>query len=192
MSLNWIPHLKNVHTFLFYACRPTHPHIPRPLTTDVYVVPSTFYKFHPNLFTTVHLSAAMSSQQHPTSRRKVLSFSSRSLGSHGGSERTIPRLGNSYFGFGNLAALGSENSLVLERSLLEPLQLDLDPNIRAIKVKETEQIRSLNDRFASFIDKVRRVQIVLYFFFNCAETFLTSRLLDLLSVKIPGSKVSFL
>ncbi|KAG7332729.1 hypothetical protein KOW79_004563 [Hemibagrus wyckioides] len=97
----------------------------------------------------------MSSRKHVSTTRKVVNFSSRSLDSHAGSERTIPRLGNSYFGFGNQDARGSSvNAWVTDRSLLEPLQLDLDPNIRAVKVQEKEQIKTLNDRFASFISKV--------------------------------------
>ncbi|KAK3566262.1 hypothetical protein QTP86_030551 [Hemibagrus guttatus] len=100
-------------------------------------------------------SPAMNSRKHVSTTRKVANFSSRSLDSHAGSERTIPRLGNSYFGFGNQDAhRSSVNALVMDRSLLEPLQLDLDPNIRAVKVQEKEQIKTLNDRFASFINKV--------------------------------------
>ncbi|GAA6077394.1 keratin, type II cytoskeletal 8 isoform X1 [Tachysurus ichikawai] len=97
----------------------------------------------------------MSSWKHVSTRRKVAKFSSRSLGSYAGSERTIHRPGNSYFGFGNQDALGlSVNALVMNSSLLEPLQLDLDPNIRTIKVQEKEQIKTLNDRFACFINKL--------------------------------------
>ncbi|XP_060737630.1 keratin, type II cytoskeletal cochleal [Tachysurus vachellii] len=101
----------------------------------------------------------MSSWKHVSTRRKVAKFSSRSLGSYAGSERTIPRPGNSYFGFGNQDALGlSVNALVMDSSLLEPLQLDLDPNIRTIKVQEKEQIKTLNDRFACFINKVYHLE----------------------------------
>ncbi|XP_060788464.1 keratin, type II cytoskeletal 8 [Neoarius graeffei] len=97
----------------------------------------------------------MSSRKHKHTTRKVQNFSSHSLGSHTGSERTIlcPRI--SYFGVGNQPAVGSSiNPVVVNRSLLEPLQLDLDPNIRAIRVQEKEQIKTLNNHFASFIDKV--------------------------------------
>lgn len=76
----------------------------------------------------LHLSAAMSSWKHKCTMHKVQNFSCRSLGSHTGSERTIPRPRNSYFGFGDQPALGSSiNAVVVDRSLLEPLQLNLDP-----------------------------------------------------------------
>lgn len=103
----------------------------------------------------------MSSRKHISTTRN---FSSRSLGSHNAFKRTIPHLGNSYFGFGNQPALGSSlTAVVTDRSLLEPVKLNLDPNIHAIKVQEKEQIKTLNDRFASFIDKVRHCLVNLYF-----------------------------
>lgn len=42
----------------------------------------------------------------------------------------------------------------VNKSLLAPLNLEIDPNIQAIRTQEKEQIKSLNNRFASFIDKV--------------------------------------
>lgn len=121
----------------------------------------------------------MSSRKHITTTRNVPSFSSRSLGSYAGSERTIPRLGNSYFGFGNQPAYGSLlNTVVVDRILLEPQQFRLDPSIHAIKVQEKEQIKTLNDRFASFIDKVRHcLNSLCQYFKNCDKNrkkFITS------------------
>ncbi|KAI3370275.1 hypothetical protein L3Q82_025060 [Scortum barcoo] len=43
----------------------------------------------------------------------------------------------------------------VNQSLLAPLNLEIDPNIQTIRTQEKEQIKSLNNRFASFIDKVR-------------------------------------
>ncbi|KAK9973461.1 hypothetical protein ABG768_024191 [Culter alburnus] len=43
----------------------------------------------------------------------------------------------------------------VNKSLLAPLNLEIDPNIQAIRTQEKEQIKTLNNRFASFIDKVR-------------------------------------
>ncbi|KAI5095347.1 keratin, type II cytoskeletal 8 [Silurus meridionalis] len=101
----------------------------------------------------------MSSWKRINTVRKVPNFSSRSLGSQAGSERTISRLGNSYFGFGNHAGPGSSiKAVVVDERLLEPLHLELGANVHAIKVQEKEQIKSLNDRFASFIDKVRHLE----------------------------------
>uniref|UniRef100_A0A3Q1HIK0 IF rod domain-containing protein n=1 Tax=Anabas testudineus TaxID=64144 RepID=A0A3Q1HIK0_ANATE len=46
-------------------------------------------------------------------------------------------------------------SLSVNKSLLAPLNLEIDPNLSMSRAHEKEQIKSLNNRFASFIDKVR-------------------------------------
>lgn len=51
--------------------------------------------------------------------------------------------------------------LSVNKSLLAPLNLDIDPNLYINRTHEKEQIKSLNNRFASFIDKVK-----LYLFSN--------------------------
>ncbi|XP_022058636.1 keratin, type II cytoskeletal 8-like [Acanthochromis polyacanthus] len=43
----------------------------------------------------------------------------------------------------------------VNNSLLAPLNLEIDPTIQAVRTQEKEQIKTLNNRFASFIDKVR-------------------------------------
>ncbi|XP_014641980.1 PREDICTED: keratin, type II cuticular Hb1 isoform X2 [Ceratotherium simum simum] len=43
----------------------------------------------------------------------------------------------------------------VNESLLAPLNLEIDPNAQYVKQEEKEQIKSLNNRFAAFIDKVR-------------------------------------
>ncbi|KAG9277203.1 keratin, type II cytoskeletal 8 [Astyanax mexicanus] len=60
------------------------------------------------------------------------------------------------------AGLGSGASVTLpvtavtvNKSLLAPLNLEIDPEIQAVRIHEKEQIKTLNNRFASFIDKVR-------------------------------------
>ncbi|XP_041945472.1 keratin, type II cytoskeletal 8 [Alosa alosa] len=55
--------------------------------------------------------------------------------------------------------LGSPiSSVSVNKNLLAPLKLELDPNIQAVRNLEKEQIKSLNNRFASFIDKVRYLE----------------------------------
>ncbi|XP_056158015.1 intermediate filament protein ON3 [Lampris incognitus] len=46
-------------------------------------------------------------------------------------------------------------SLSVNKSLLAPLNLEIDPSLSMNRAHEKEQIKSLNNRFASFIDKVR-------------------------------------
>ncbi|XP_057703083.1 keratin, type II cytoskeletal 8-like [Corythoichthys intestinalis] len=59
--------------------------------------------------------------------------------------------GGSYGG-GMIAPI---QAVTINQSLLTPLSLDIDPNIQAVRTQEKEQIKTLNNRFASFIDKVR-------------------------------------
>ncbi|KAF5890033.1 keratin, type II cytoskeletal 8-like, partial [Clarias magur] len=46
-------------------------------------------------------------------------------------------------------------AVTVNKSLLTPLNLEIDPNVQAIRIEEKEQIKTLNNQFASFIDKVR-------------------------------------
>ncbi|XP_068455085.1 keratin, type II cytoskeletal 8-like [Clinocottus analis] len=46
-------------------------------------------------------------------------------------------------------------AVTVNRSLLTPLNLEIDPDIQVVRTQEKEQIKTLNNRFASFIDKVR-------------------------------------
>ncbi|KAF7207589.1 keratin, type II cytoskeletal 8 [Nothobranchius furzeri] len=57
---------------------------------------------------------------------------------------------------GHHQGLGASlTSLSVNKSLLAPLNLEIDPNLSMSRAHEKEQIKSLNNRFASFIDKVR-------------------------------------
>ncbi|XP_013056226.3 keratin, type II cytoskeletal 5-like [Anser cygnoides] len=67
------------------------------------------------------------------------------------------------FGFGGgmggpgfpAVATGGIHEVSVNQSLLKPLNLEIDPNIQNIRKGEKEQIQTLNNKFASFIDKVR-------------------------------------
>ncbi|XP_059969264.1 keratin, type II cytoskeletal 6A-like [Mesoplodon densirostris] len=50
---------------------------------------------------------------------------------------------------------GGIQEVTINQSLLTPLNLKIDPTIQQVKTQEREQIKTLNNRFASFIDKVR-------------------------------------
>ncbi|KAI9521213.1 hypothetical protein NQZ68_010917 [Dissostichus eleginoides] len=78
------------------------------------------------------------------------------------------RLDSKSFGFGSSGSYGISSSqaggnymaplitaVQVNKSLLTPLNLAIDPTIQAVRSHEKEQIKTLNNRFASFIDKVR-------------------------------------
>ncbi|NWX92569.1 K2C75 protein, partial [Nothoprocta pentlandii] len=50
---------------------------------------------------------------------------------------------------------GGIHEVSVNQNLLKPLNLEIDPNIQIIRKDEKEQIQTLNNKFASFIDKVR-------------------------------------
>ncbi|KAL0620132.1 Keratin, type II cytoskeletal 8 [Plecturocebus cupreus] len=50
--------------------------------------------------------------------------------------------------------MGSITAMMVNQSLLSPLNLEVDPSIQAIRIQEKEQIKTFN-KSASFIDKVR-------------------------------------
>ncbi|NXH11481.1 K2C75 protein, partial [Bucco capensis] len=56
---------------------------------------------------------------------------------------------------GSLPGVGAIQEVTINQSLLAPLNLEIDPNIHQVRKDEKEQIKSLNNKFASFIDKVR-------------------------------------
>ncbi|XP_053228129.1 keratin, type II cytoskeletal cochleal-like isoform X2 [Podarcis raffonei] len=58
-------------------------------------------------------------------------------------------------GMGPGASGGGIGSVQIDPSLLRPVRIDIDPQIQQVKNQEKEQIKSLNNQFASFIDKVR-------------------------------------
>lgn len=64
------------------------------------------------------------------------------------------------FGFGGgpgfpAVPVGGIHEVSVNQSLLKPLSLEIDPNIQSIRKDEKDQIQTLNNKFASFIDKVR-------------------------------------
>lgn len=62
-------------------------------------------------------------------------------------------------GFGGAGIVPAPiTAVTVNRSLLAPLNLEIDPTIQAVRTQEKEQIKTLNNRFASFIDKVRALR----------------------------------
>ncbi|XP_042638077.1 keratin, type II cytoskeletal 4 [Orycteropus afer afer] len=50
---------------------------------------------------------------------------------------------------------GGIQEVTINQSLLTPLHVEIDPEIQKVRTEEREQIMTLNNKFASFIDKVR-------------------------------------
>ncbi|XP_009999013.1 PREDICTED: keratin, type II cytoskeletal 4-like [Chaetura pelagica] len=50
---------------------------------------------------------------------------------------------------------GGIREVTINQSLLTPLHLEIDPEIQKVRTQEREEMKQLNDKFASFIDKVR-------------------------------------
>ncbi|NXO04956.1 K2C75 protein, partial [Rhinopomastus cyanomelas] len=50
---------------------------------------------------------------------------------------------------------GGIREVTINQSLLAPLNLEIDPEIQKVRTQEREELKQLNDKFASFIDKVR-------------------------------------
>ncbi|XP_042554917.1 keratin, type II cytoskeletal 78 [Dipodomys spectabilis] len=55
----------------------------------------------------------------------------------------------------SLCPAGGIQEVTLDQSLLIPLKIEIDPQFQVVRTQETQEIRTLNNQFASFIDKVR-------------------------------------
>ncbi|XP_012371613.2 keratin, type II cuticular Hb2 [Octodon degus] len=84
---------------------------------------------------------------------------SRSLCNVGfGRPRVASRCSGPGFGYRAGATCGPSaciTPVTINESLLVPLTLEIDPTVQRVKRDEKEQIKCLNNRFASFINKVR-------------------------------------
>ncbi|XP_068122037.1 keratin, type II cytoskeletal cochleal-like [Hyperolius riggenbachi] len=57
--------------------------------------------------------------------------------------------------FGGSHGSSGITHVTVNQGLLAPLNLEIDPNIQRVRTEEKNQIKGLNNKFASFIDKVR-------------------------------------
>ncbi|XP_077340046.1 keratin, type II cytoskeletal cochleal-like [Lithobates pipiens] len=58
-------------------------------------------------------------------------------------------------GFKGMSGSGGITAVTVNQGLLAPLNLEINPNIQRVRTEEKNQIKGLNNQFASFIDKVR-------------------------------------
>ncbi|KAM8976273.1 keratin, type II cytoskeletal cochleal-like isoform 2-T2 [Pelodytes ibericus] len=77
-------------------------------------------------------------------------------GGHGSGHGSGYGIGGIGYGFGgSYCSGGGITPVTVNQGLLAPLNLEIDPSIQRVRTEEKNQIRGLNDKFASFIDKVR-------------------------------------
>ncbi|XP_061447846.1 keratin, type II cytoskeletal 8-like [Rhineura floridana] len=106
-----------------------------------------------------------------TSSGPVRTFSSRSYtagpvtASRVSTSYASSSYGGSRFGGGGSASsfrgssvgggMGGITAVSVNKSLLAPLNLEIDPTIQQVRTKDKEEIKTLNNKFANLIDKVR-------------------------------------
>jgi basic type II keratin len=61
--------------------------------------------------------------------------------------------------FGPACPPGGIQEVTINQSLLTPLNVEIDPEIQRVRTQEREQIKTLNNKFASFIDKVGQAEV---------------------------------
>ncbi|KFO21258.1 keratin, type II cytoskeletal 79 [Fukomys damarensis] len=81
--------------------------------------------------------------------------SGRALGGFGHSSGAYGSLGAGRQTFGPVCPPGGIQEVTINQNLLTPLNVEIDPEIQRVRTQEREQIKILNNKFASFIDKVR-------------------------------------
>ncbi|XP_077154144.1 keratin, type II cytoskeletal cochleal-like isoform X1 [Ranitomeya variabilis] len=82
-------------------------------------------------------------------RISISSGSNRGLVIGGG--KTLSSFGENF----PVCPPGGIQNVTVNQLLLQPVKVDIDPNIQRVRTEEREQIKCLNNKFASFIDKVR-------------------------------------
>ncbi|XP_077180387.1 keratin, type II cytoskeletal 71-like [Paroedura picta] len=89
-------------------------------------------------------------------RYRISGFGSQSLGSSFYSRGAVA--GDVYEPHSRYAVSGGIHGVRVNANLLLPLHIQVDPEISRVKEEERDQIKTLNDQFAGFIDKVRHLE----------------------------------
>ncbi|XP_074989973.1 keratin, type II cytoskeletal 6C-like isoform X2 [Calonectris borealis] len=77
------------------------------------------------------------------------------MGGYGGGMGGGGMGGGGMGGFGGPGFPGGIQPVQVDQALLRPVHVEIDPQIQQVKNQEKEQIKTLNNQFASFINKVR-------------------------------------
>ncbi|XP_049975028.1 keratin, type II cytoskeletal 8-like [Alexandromys fortis] len=102
---------------------------------------------------------AFSSRSYTSGPGARISSSSFSLVGSGSSFRGGLGTSMGLGGFSGAGVGGGITAVTVNQSLLSLLKLEVDPNIQAVSTQEKQQIKSLNNKFAFFIDKVRFLEL---------------------------------
>lgn len=92
---------------------------------------------------------------------------SQSFHNFGGRQKMSCCAGYNYQGSDCSCRLNGIREVCVNKNLLQPLLVGVDPNDHRIKANEKEQIKALNNQFACFIDKVRLPAILSFSLFVC-------------------------
>lgn len=131
-----------------------------------YTVKSSSSGSVPRSFSSMSYSGPSASRQ-SYSVRSSYGGANRGMGAGMGGGGFISS--SSAYGLGMGMGMGSGavapiQAVTVNKSLLAPLNLEIDPNIQIVRTQEKEQIKTLNNRFASFIDKVGLKFLSLYIY----------------------------
>nr|XP_056705196.1 keratin, type II cytoskeletal 4-like [Euleptes europaea] len=89
---------------------------------------------------------------------RISGFGSQSLGSSFYSRGAVAGDSGLYEPLSRYGVSGGIHGVRVNASLLRPLCIQVDPEISRVKEEERDQIKTLNDQFAGFIDKVRHLE----------------------------------
>ncbi|CAJ0917999.1 unnamed protein product [Ranitomeya imitator] len=114
-----------------------------------------------------HSFSALTGHKISIGHNAISSFGSKSVYggvSGGGHKMSVGRFGHGYglsyggsgHGYGGPVCNAGITAVTVNQSLLAPMNLEIDPNIQRVRTDEKDQIKGLNNKFASFIDKISR------------------------------------
>ncbi|KAL8163889.1 UNVERIFIED_CONTAM: hypothetical protein K2H54_040295 [Gekko kuhli] len=89
---------------------------------------------------------------------RISGFGTQSLGSSFYSRGAVAGDGGPYEPLSRYGVSGGIHGVRVNANLLRPLCIQVDPEISRVKEEERDQIKTLNDQFAGFIDKVRHLE----------------------------------
>ncbi|TNN38467.1 Keratin, type II cytoskeletal 8 [Liparis tanakae] len=121
-------------------------------------IPPPWRHAHPELIKQDPGEMAINTRTHA---HTTMSLRGRRSGRHGGPRAAAGGFSSVSLGAYSIPRVSSGTAITavtVNRSLLAPVRIDIDPAVQVARSREKEQIKGLNDRFVSFIDKVRALE----------------------------------